>query len=170
MGQQDKWKNLLGGPAAAQAGHNDDPKRAPKQADHHRHRNKPDQLWSADWNAQQQPEDDNRHPLTHGHHRFAQNFAKDNRVARNWRDKNFLAEIILAVLDQRDEAERRRLKQGLGQDAGKGEDQKIIAHVLTQVGLQTAPQSNDKNQRKNQRRNQAGYVAQEFQQVSVGQR
>ena len=44
--------------------------------------------------------------LRQRHQRLAEDLAEDDRVARDRRDEDLLAEVVLAVLDQRDDAER----------------------------------------------------------------
>src|SRR5262249_23689858 len=83
--------------------------------------------------------------LHHGDERFTQNLAKDDRIARDGRDEYLLAEVVVAVFDERDDAKRRRLKQGLRINAGKGVQREVIADGVPHTALEAGPQHGDKH-------------------------
>src|SRR5207248_6106839 len=84
--------------------------------------------------------------------------------------EHLLAEIVLAVVDQRDQALRRRLEKGLRQNSREREGEEIDARAVAQVRLQASAEDADEEQGKEERRDQARAVAQELHQVALRDR
>src|SRR5437868_12796331 len=71
------------------------------------------ELIRADVDLQDEAERDDPERLRESDQGFPKYFPQDDRVARDRRDEDLLAEILLPISKQRDESERRRLPHGL---------------------------------------------------------
>src|SRR6185312_8733110 len=81
-----------------------DAKRATQQTRHHRRGNQAEQpRWRERDMCHHRKEHDG-YALRQRHQTLARDFAKDNGVARDRRDENLLAKVVLTILDQRDDA------------------------------------------------------------------
>ena len=112
-------------------------------------------------------DDDDPEARRHGDQRLADDLARDDRVARHRRDEDLLAEVLLAVGEQRHEPEHRRLPDRLGQDAGEHEEGEVDPARRAEARLERRTEDEDEDQRERELRDEPHPVAQELDEVAV---
>ena len=157
-GSIEKRKDLLGGAFVVEVSQHDQSEAPAQQTCRDARGRQTDKLLGRDLDPQRQAEDDDDGCLGQRDQGLADDLAEDDRVARDRTDEDLLHQVVLAIGDERDEAERRRLKEHLGVHAREGEPEQVEVSRLAEAGLQAAAKRADQDDRENQRRNDARAV------------
>src|SRR6202008_3060315 len=96
--------------------------------------------------------------------------SEHDRVTRYRRDEDLLAEVLLAVGEQRDNAERGGLPDRLGEHPGEHEDHQVESTRLAETRLQARAEDANEDEREREVRDDARAVAQQLDQVAMRQR
>src|SRR5438552_19167375 len=105
--EQYEREDLVRGALAREVREDNHAERAAEERNDDQRECHPRELIRADVDLQDEAEDDDPKRLRQRHERFAQDLPEDDRVARDRRDEDLLAEILLAIGEKRDQPERR---------------------------------------------------------------
>src|SRR5207237_7187615 len=102
----------------------------------------------ADVDLQDEAERDDPERLRESDQGFPKYFPQDDRVARDRRDEDLLAEILLPIREERDESERRRLPDGLREHAREDVVEEVQATgAVAEARLEARAENADEDQR-----------------------
>src|SRR5205823_9512347 len=106
--QHHEREDLVRGARAREIRENDHAERPTEERDDQHCEGHASELIRADVDLQDEAEGDDPERLGESDQGLAEYFPQDDRVARDRRDEDLLAEILLPISEQRDESERRR--------------------------------------------------------------